>query len=113
MRDPYQQIVHDSLERYLRKEQGTIHPRQRLQEDLGLDAFDLTSIALGFQRLTGSVFPVDLLHGLGTVADLTRLVRSWARQEIQASAAQRTRSSHDIPTTCGVLVDPKGIRKSR
>lgn len=78
--DPYDIVVRDALARHLHVSRDDVRSSHRLREDLGLDAFDLSMIALRLERAARREFPLAVLDLIQTVDQLARLVRAWAGQ---------------------------------
>jgi hypothetical protein len=94
----------------------TIEQHHRLREDLGLGLPQLEQLARTFEHLTDKEFPVHLLATVYTVGNLADLLASWEGEAPAPRAPTGSGGSDDalgVPLTYGILVDPKGVRKSR
>jgi acyl carrier protein len=76
--DPYDIVVRDALARHLHLSRDDVRSTHRLREDLGLDALDLSMIALRLERVARREFPLAVLDLVHTVDQLVSLVRAWA-----------------------------------
>jgi hypothetical protein len=73
-------VVHDELAAHLGIEAREIEDEQRLDRDLGLDAFDLVLVGLRLEdRAPGrGEFPVDAVDPSMTVRELAAVYLSWS-----------------------------------
>lgn len=77
-RDPYDILVREALARQLGLAPEEIRTSRRLREDLGLDALDLSMVALRLEREARREFPLAVLNLVENVEQLVSLVRAWA-----------------------------------
>ncbi|QJX46670.1 acyl carrier protein [Hymenobacter taeanensis] len=73
-----EQLVRHQVERMLRKKRHipslTFTPRTRLQEDIGLDSFDLIELAINLEHRFHIEIPDPELETLRTVQDVLNCV---------------------------------------
>ena len=77
MNDAWDDRVRHALARHLKTDPLLLGPKDRLGEDLGLDALDLVLIVLAFEEQAKVEFPMGDLQSVRTVADLASLTRAW------------------------------------
>ena len=75
-----EQLVRHQVERMLRKKRHiptlTLTPRTRLQEDIGLDSFDLVELVMNMEHRFHIEIPDPELETLRTVQDVLNCVDS-------------------------------------
>jgi acyl carrier protein len=82
-------IVREALAHHLDRDASTIHPSQRLEEDLDLTPLELVLIALDMEELEDVALPFEQLATLRTVGDLFSFF---------ARAVARVRPPHKVQT---------------
>ncbi len=79
--------------RYLTLRAGDIRARDRLREDLGLDAFDVALIAVDLQTRLEIEISLDRLRQTSTVNDFATCVALAIREQCQDAEPEEARAS--------------------
>ncbi len=81
MNDSLTDIVRCAVARHLDVEPADVRSWHRFERDLGLNPLDVTLIALDLEEIEDIELPIDRLHELRTVAELTALARAVVRND--------------------------------
>jgi acyl carrier protein len=81
-------IVRESLARHQDRDRSTIHPWQRLEEDLDLTPLELVLLALDVEEIEDVTLPLEQLATVRTVGDLLSF---FARTVARDKRARRAR----------------------
>jgi acyl carrier protein len=104
-------LVQLAIARYLRVAPGEVRARHRLQDDLGLDAFDVALVAVGLSDQLGVDVPLDDVDDAATVAALAGCF-ARALEEDERRRALDGDGHDDEDEGAGPLSLPYGDRPS-
>jgi acyl carrier protein len=83
-------VVRESLARHLDRDESTIRPSQRLDEDLDLTPLELVLVALDVEEIEDVTIPLEQLEAARTVGELLRFfARAVARARHAGGADKR------------------------